>query len=82
MPPHPRQARAPTPPTYRDAPKTYFACGISGAIQHVVGVQADIVVAINRDANAPIFDIATYGIVGNVHEMIPVLIAEIRRRRG
>ncbi|MDI6871070.1 MAG: electron transfer flavoprotein subunit alpha [Bacillota bacterium] len=64
------------------APKVYLACGISGAVQHLIGVQAEIVVAINRDANAPIFEVATYGIVGNVHDVVPALIAEIKRRRG
>ncbi len=64
------------------APKVYIACGISGAVQHQVGIQAETVVAINRDANAPIFDIATYGIVGSVHDVIPALIAEIKKRRS
>ncbi|MGE5552517.1 MAG: FAD-binding protein [Betaproteobacteria bacterium] len=64
------------------APKVYIACGISGAVQHLVGVQAEIIVAINRDPHAPIFEVATYGIVGNVHDVVPALIAEIKRRRG
>jgi electron transfer flavoprotein alpha subunit len=64
------------------APKVYFACGISGAVQHLVGVQAEIVVAINRDPQAPIFEAATYGLVGNVHDVVPALISEIKRRRG
>lgn len=64
------------------APKVYIACGISGAVQHLVGVQAEIVVAINRDASAPIFEVATYGIVGNVHDVVPALIAEIKKRRA
>lgn len=64
------------------APKVYLACGISGAVQHLIGVQAEIVVAINRDPAAPIFEVATYGIVGNVHDVVPALIAEIKRRRG
>ncbi|WP_028584284.1 FAD-binding protein [Desulfogranum mediterraneum] len=60
-------------------PKVYIACGISGAIQHAVGMQSsDIVIAINRDENAPIFDIATYGIVGDLYEVIPALIKRIQ----
>lgn len=64
------------------APKVYIACGISGAVQHLIGVQAEIIVAINRDPSAPIFEVATYGIVGNVHDVVPALIAEVKRRRG
>ncbi|MCP3852734.1 MAG: electron transfer flavoprotein subunit alpha/FixB family protein, partial [Gammaproteobacteria bacterium] len=61
------------------SPKIYIACGISGAVQHAVGMQsADIVVAINRDKSAPIFDIATYGIVGDLYEVIPSLIKKIK----
>ncbi|PID71591.1 MAG: electron transfer flavoprotein subunit alpha [Desulfobulbus propionicus] len=61
------------------SPKLYIACGISGAVQHAVGMQsADIVVAINRDEKAPIFDIADYGIVGNLYEVIPALIKRIQ----
>ncbi len=62
------------------SPKVYIACGISGAIQHVIGMQAsDTVIAINRDENAPIFDIATYGLVGDVFEILPRVIARLRR---
>jgi len=61
-------------------PKLYIACGISGAIQHVVGMQgAEIIVAINRDPNAAIFKIAHYGIVGDLHKVIPILIEEIKK---
>ena len=64
-------------------PKVYIACGISGAIQHVVGMQsADVIVAVNRDPDAPIFDIANYGIVGDLFEVIPLLTRKIEQRSG
>lgn len=60
-------------------PKVYFAFGISGAIQHLAGINAcDMIIAINKDANAPIFKAADYGIVGDVQKVLPILIEKIR----
>ena len=62
-------------------PKLYIAAGISGAVQHRVGMEgSDVIVAINQDANAPIFDFATYGIVGNAMQILPALTAAFRQQ--
>jgi electron transfer flavoprotein alpha subunit len=65
------------------SPKLYVALGISGAIQHKVGMQSSgTIVAINKDANAPIFEFSDLGVVGDVHEIVPKLTELVRQRRG
>ncbi len=64
-------------------PKIYIACGISGAIQHLVGMQdSDVVIAINRDKEAPIFEVATYGIVGDLFQIIPAITRRLRELKA
>lgn len=63
-------------------PKLYFACGISGAIQHIVGMQnSEHIIAINRDENAPIFEITDLGVIGDIFETLPDLITALRKKK-
>ena len=67
----------------RIAPDLYIVCGISGAIQHIVGCKAaKRILAINTDAESPIMSVADYAVIGDLHQVVPAVSAEIRRRRG
>jgi electron transfer flavoprotein alpha subunit len=65
------------------APKLYVGLGVSGAVQHLVGMQSsDNIVAINTDPNAPIFGVATYGIIGDLYEVAPAMLDHLVSLRG
>ena len=62
--------------------KLYVACAISGAVQHVVGMEhSDVIIGINKDANAPIFNVCKYGLVGDAHQILPRIIEQVKNAK-